>query len=173
MLYNQNKSYVKSCQKTLLFKNTPLFSKKPHCFPTCALFYPIVLKRNIITGGGSDIQIITRDILIIHQWNWKISHNWCLQCLRGILFSKININTSMISEDQKKNYSCTRYLLRANFLSRCTDKTSPGQFPICHFAILDISPLVCTLYMRHICYENKVKINVSVVCLSAFFRCTV
>jgi len=26
-----------------------LFSKKTHCFPTCALFYPIVLKRKIIT----------------------------------------------------------------------------------------------------------------------------
>ena len=44
MLYNQNKSCVKSCQKTLL-------KKKPHCFPTCALFYPIVLKRKIITAG--------------------------------------------------------------------------------------------------------------------------
>ena len=33
--------------KTLL-KN-PLFSKKTHCFQTCALFYPIVLKRKIIT----------------------------------------------------------------------------------------------------------------------------
>ena len=42
MLYNQNKSCVKSCKKTLLFK-------KKHCFPTCALFYPIVLKQKIIT----------------------------------------------------------------------------------------------------------------------------
>jgi len=48
MLYNQNKSYVKSCQK-YCFKN-PLFLKKTHCFPTCALFYPIVLKRKIITA---------------------------------------------------------------------------------------------------------------------------
>jgi len=48
MLYNQNKSYVKSCQK-FCFKN-PLFSKENHCFPTCALFYPIDLKRKIITG---------------------------------------------------------------------------------------------------------------------------
>jgi len=38
-------------QKTPLFsQKTPLFSKKNHCFPTCALFYPIVLKRKIITG---------------------------------------------------------------------------------------------------------------------------
>jgi len=41
-------------QKTLLskkhsFPKNPLFSKKTHCFPTCALFYPIVLKRKIIT----------------------------------------------------------------------------------------------------------------------------
>jgi len=27
-----------------------VFLKKTHCFPTCALFYPIVLKRKIITG---------------------------------------------------------------------------------------------------------------------------
>jgi len=46
MLYNKNKSYVKSCKNA--FKN-PLFFKKNHCFPTCALFYPIVLKRKIIT----------------------------------------------------------------------------------------------------------------------------
>ena len=50
MLYNQNKSCVKSCQKTLLLKkNTIVFQKKQHCFPTGALFNPIVLKRNIIT----------------------------------------------------------------------------------------------------------------------------
>jgi len=43
--------------KTLLFKinnifspKKTLFSQKKHCFPTCALFYPIVLKRKIITG---------------------------------------------------------------------------------------------------------------------------
>ena len=34
--------------KTLL-KNQ-LFFKTTHCFPTCALFYPIVLKRKIITA---------------------------------------------------------------------------------------------------------------------------
>jgi len=50
MLYNHNKSCLKSCKKTLLFFKNPLFSKKSHCFPTCALFYPIVLKRKIITG---------------------------------------------------------------------------------------------------------------------------
>jgi len=49
MLYNQNISCVKLCQKHC-FKN-PLFSKKKtHCFPTCALSYPIVLKRKIITA---------------------------------------------------------------------------------------------------------------------------
>jgi len=48
MLYNKNKSCVKSCQKTLLFKK-PIVFQKTHCFPTCALFYPIVLKRKIVT----------------------------------------------------------------------------------------------------------------------------
>ena len=43
MLYNKNKSCVKSCQKHWFF------FKKTHCFPTCALFYPIVLKQKIIT----------------------------------------------------------------------------------------------------------------------------
>ena len=44
--------------KTLLYKNifvskkTPLFSQKTHCFPTCALLYPIVLKRKIFTGAN-------------------------------------------------------------------------------------------------------------------------
>ena len=41
---------MKSCKKTSIKKNNPLFSEKNHCFPTCALFYPIVLKRKIITG---------------------------------------------------------------------------------------------------------------------------
>jgi len=56
MLYNQNKSCVKSCQKTLFclkkqhcFPKKHTVSHKTHCFPTCALFYPIVLKRKIIT----------------------------------------------------------------------------------------------------------------------------
>jgi len=52
MLYTKNKSFVKSCQKHC-FKN-PLFStQKQHCFPTCALFYPIVLKRKIITADAT------------------------------------------------------------------------------------------------------------------------
>ena len=34
---------TKHCVKNPLFKKT-------HCFPTCALFYPIVLKRKIITA---------------------------------------------------------------------------------------------------------------------------
>jgi len=37
-------SRVKKC-----FKNAFFFFQKTHCFPTCALFYPIVLKRKIIT----------------------------------------------------------------------------------------------------------------------------
>ena len=32
-----------------MLKNT-LFPQKTHCFPPCALFYPIVLKRKIITA---------------------------------------------------------------------------------------------------------------------------
>ena len=35
--------------KNIVFPKNPLFSHKTHCFPTCALFYPIVLKRKIIT----------------------------------------------------------------------------------------------------------------------------
>jgi len=48
------------------------------------------------------IHIITRDKLIVQQWNWKMSHTWCLRRVRGSLFSKQNINKFMISEDQKK-----------------------------------------------------------------------
>ena len=48
MLYNQNKSCVKSCKKIALKKH--IVFKKKHCFPTSALFYPIVLKQKIITG---------------------------------------------------------------------------------------------------------------------------
>ena len=48
MLYNQNKSCVMSCQKHCL-KN-PLFSKKKRIvFKYVHFFYPIVLKRKIIT----------------------------------------------------------------------------------------------------------------------------
>jgi len=38
MSFNQNKSCVKSCQKTLLKKKPIVFQNKTHCFPTCALF---------------------------------------------------------------------------------------------------------------------------------------
>jgi len=34
----------------IVFIKKTLFFPKTHCFPTCALFYPIVLKRKIITG---------------------------------------------------------------------------------------------------------------------------
>ena len=37
-------------KKTLFSQKKTLFSQKAHCFPTCALFYPIVLKWKIITG---------------------------------------------------------------------------------------------------------------------------
>jgi len=50
MLYNQNKSCVKLCKNIAFFKKKPLFFQKTHCFQTCALFYPIFLKRKIITG---------------------------------------------------------------------------------------------------------------------------
>ena len=59
MPYNQNKSCVKSCQKHCFLKKknivsqNPLCSQKTHCFPTCALFYPIVLKRKIITAHSA------------------------------------------------------------------------------------------------------------------------
>jgi len=36
-------------KKPIVFPKKPLFSHKTHCFPTCALFYPIVLKQKIIT----------------------------------------------------------------------------------------------------------------------------
>jgi len=36
--------------KNIVFPKKPLFSRKTHRFPTCALFYPIVLKRKIITA---------------------------------------------------------------------------------------------------------------------------
>ena len=35
--------------KYIALKKHPLFLKKKHCFPTCAFFYPIALKRKIIT----------------------------------------------------------------------------------------------------------------------------
>ena len=35
----------------------PLFSKKKHRFPTCALFYPIVLKQKIITEVDDDVDV--------------------------------------------------------------------------------------------------------------------
>jgi len=55
MLYNQNKSCVKSCQnialETIVFQKNPLFStKKTHCFQHVHFFYPIVLKRNVFTA---------------------------------------------------------------------------------------------------------------------------
>ena len=43
-------NHVWSRVKNIAFKKTTLFFPKTHCFPTCALVYPIVLKRKIITG---------------------------------------------------------------------------------------------------------------------------
>ena len=53
--------------KTLL-KN-PLFSQKTHCFQTCALFYPIVLKRKIITAGSIQVHV---DIKILNEISLQI-----------------------------------------------------------------------------------------------------
>ena len=76
MLYNQNKSCVKSCQNHC-FKN-PLFSKKTHCFPTCALFYPIVLKRKIITAlHRTHPSVPTRHRVNISVFNQNFSPNGC------------------------------------------------------------------------------------------------
>jgi len=44
----------KVVSKTLLLKKTS-FSEKKHCFPTCALFYPIVLEPKIITVHATRI----------------------------------------------------------------------------------------------------------------------
>ena len=76
MLYNQNKSYVKSCKKNIAFKKNIVFPKKPlfyqktHCFPTCALFYPIVLKRKIITDGSEYVSshVSTARVLYWHNY---------------------------------------------------------------------------------------------------------
>jgi len=47
-----------------------IFSKKPHCFPTCALFYPIGLKRKIITDYTThDAPVIAAKIINIAQGN--------------------------------------------------------------------------------------------------------
>ena len=56
---------MKSCQKML--KNT-LFPKKTHCFPTCALFYPIVLKRKNITA--QDCVVVVLVIPRSLWWYW-------------------------------------------------------------------------------------------------------
>jgi len=41
---------VSKKQQHCIKKKNIVFPKK-HCFPTCALFYPIVLKRKDITGS--------------------------------------------------------------------------------------------------------------------------
>ena len=83
----RNKSYVKSCKKTLLLKKltlfsqknplfsqkNPLFSQKTHCFPTCALFYPIVLKRKIITDYTHNEHVAS--IYIFVQSCWESHYN--------------------------------------------------------------------------------------------------
>jgi len=48
LLYKQNTHGFP--KQTIVFPKNPLFFQKTHCFPTCALFYPIVLKRKIITA---------------------------------------------------------------------------------------------------------------------------
>jgi len=48
-------------------KKNPLFFPKKHCFPTCALFYPIVLKRKNITGCHPLIENIIITIIIIYH----------------------------------------------------------------------------------------------------------
>ena len=59
IIINHVWSRVKSIalkKKHIVFPKNPLFYQKTHCFPTCALFYPIVLKRKIITGWQYVIQ---------------------------------------------------------------------------------------------------------------------
>ena len=58
MLYNQNKSCVKSCQKHCFLRKQTLFSsqktivaQKTPLFSNMCTFYPIVLKRQNITAA--------------------------------------------------------------------------------------------------------------------------
>jgi len=51
--------------KTLLLKNNNIAFQINHCFPTCALFYPIVLKRIIITEHG--LNSVSLILLIINE----------------------------------------------------------------------------------------------------------
>jgi len=100
-LYNQNKSCVKSCQKHCFLKNNnivfpknPLFSQKTHSFPTCALLYPIVLKRKIITGFNRcplvrmcqlsiDPEFLSKHVFVIIRFSATNWQKWCCcECKR-------------------------------------------------------------------------------------------
>jgi len=49
MLYNKKNHVWSRVKNIAFFKNKPIVFQNTHCFPTCALFHPIVLKRKIIT----------------------------------------------------------------------------------------------------------------------------
>ena len=50
-------------KKNIVLPKNPLFSRKTHCFPTCALFYPIVLKRKIITATIHVLNFLSKRVI--------------------------------------------------------------------------------------------------------------
>jgi len=87
--------------KDIVFPKNPSFSRKTHRFPTCALFYPIVLKRKIITA---DMQIqlnrgcylamhaMLPDGLLFSQFN--LTYNSL--CFMPVLRQKMSLRTSSL-----------------------------------------------------------------------------
>jgi len=57
-------------KKNIVFSEKPIVFPKTHCFPTCALFYPIVLKRRIITDYNYVIfYLVIKHIVIFKHYN--------------------------------------------------------------------------------------------------------
>ena len=80
-----------SCVKNIALK-THCFPHKNHCFPTCALFYPIVLKRKIITD-------CSYRFLIYMFWFWfykccNIVFCFCLPAF-GLIMQAQNVYSSL------------------------------------------------------------------------------
>jgi len=114
--------------KTLFSQKNPLFSKKTHCFPTCALFYPIVLKRKMITASNA--------------CRFCGCTRWLRTCHWSLLLPTDDVSNSdwfgtMIAVSQ----GCVWMSALAHILSSCSDTTFAQAIPYC---LAGNGTLVCT-----------------------------
>jgi len=121
MLYNQNKSCVKSCQNTLLKTNTHCFPKKPIVFQHVHFFIPLFWneKLSLIPDNSFTLKLLAK--YMYQMLNWECILNSAVicpksnHCKNGVHFHCHSMKKKMwftTPIDLKHFLKCTSYTFR-------------------------------------------------------------